>query len=118
MPLFEFAAASLAERIVHGAASGGEIGRGEFFSAVAPHCDDGVHHTMRELAQTAAKRVNELFEASIATGKITLENLFDRKHRQIPDTSPPKYSTRFDAFTDRVMPDIQEPLLRLHANIA
>jgi methyl-accepting chemotaxis protein len=60
------------------------------FAAVAPHCDDGVHHTMRELAQTAAKRVSELFEASIATGKITLEDLFDRNHRQIPNTSPPK----------------------------
>jgi methyl-accepting chemotaxis protein len=88
------------------------------FSAVAPHCDDGVHHTMRELAQTAAKRVSELFEASVATGRITLDDLFDRNHRQIPNTSPPKYSTRFDAFTDRVLPDIQEPLLRLHANIA
>jgi methyl-accepting chemotaxis protein len=90
----------------------------EIFTVVAPFCQDGVHHSMREVAQSSAKRVAEQFEAAVASGKITLEDLFDRKYREIPHTNPPKYATRFDSFTDRVLPEIQEPILRMHSNVA
>ncbi|UUZ56939.1 hypothetical protein LP419_19665 [Massilia sp. H-1] len=43
--------------------------------------------------------------------QITREALFDRRYTPIPHTDPPKHRTRFDAFTDRVLPDLQDGLL-------
>ena len=35
----------------------------------------------------------------------------DRTYTPIPNTDPPKHKTRFDDFTDRVLPSLQEALL-------
>lgn len=69
------------------------------------------HDAIREAAQQAAADVGKLFGDAIRSGQITRDALFDRRYRPIPDTDPPKYSTLFDGFTDRVLPDIQEALL-------
>jgi methyl-accepting chemotaxis protein len=69
------------------------------------------HDAIRAAAQTAAADIGRLFSAAIASGKITRDALFDRHYRPIPDTNPPKHHTRFDAFTDEVLPDLQEALL-------
>jgi methyl-accepting chemotaxis protein len=69
------------------------------------------HDAIRLAAQQAALEVGRIFEAAIASGKITREALFDRKYVPIPNTDPPKHTTRFDAFTDRALPSLQENLL-------
>jgi methyl-accepting chemotaxis protein len=69
------------------------------------------HDAIRAAAQTAAADIGRLFSAAIASGKITREALFDRRYRPIPGTNPPKHNTRFDAFTDDVLPAVQEALL-------
>src|SRR5450830_1501210 len=69
------------------------------------------HDTIRIAAQRAAHEVGRLFEQAIASGKITSAALFDRHYRAIPNTNPPKHNTQFDAFTDRVLPELQESLL-------
>jgi methyl-accepting chemotaxis protein len=69
------------------------------------------HDAIREAAQHAAKEVGHLFEAAIASGKISREALFDRHYAPIPGTNPQKYTTRFDTLTDRILPDLQESLL-------
>ena len=69
------------------------------------------HDEIRIAAQQAARDVGRLFEQAIAAGRITREALFDRHYRPIPNTNPPKHSTKFDAFTDKVLPDLQEALL-------
>jgi len=69
------------------------------------------HDAIRAAAQGAAADIGRLFSAAIASGKITREALFDRRYRPIPDTDPPKHHTRFDAFTDDVLPALQEALL-------
>ena len=43
--------------------------------------------------------------------------LFDRDYQEIANTNPTKYRTKFDEFTDKVLPSIQEPLLEQHENI-
>jgi methyl-accepting chemotaxis protein len=88
------------------------------YATVAEHCSGDVHTAMRALAQTSAERIGELFERAIAAGQISEADLFDRQYQPIAGTNPPKYSTRFDSFTDRVLPDIQEPLLQQHSLIA
>jgi methyl-accepting chemotaxis protein len=69
------------------------------------------HDEIRHAAQNAAREVGRIFEAAIASGRITREALFDRQYTPIRNTNPPKHSTKFDAFTDRVLPDLQEGLL-------
>ena len=44
--------------------------------------------------------------------------MFDRQYTPIRNTNPPKHSTKFDAFTDRVLPDLQEGLLVAMPNLA
>jgi len=72
---------------------------------------DSSHDMVRVAAQHAAAEVGRLFSAAIKSGQISREALFDRQYQPIPNTDPPKYKTRFDDFTDRVLPALQEGLL-------
>ena len=69
------------------------------------------HDAIRVAAQVAADQVGRLFSAAIRSGAISREALFDRRYKSIPNTNPPKHSSRFDAFTDRALPELQERLL-------
>ena len=69
------------------------------------------HDAIRVAAQAAADQVGRLFSAAIRTGAISREALFDRRYKPIPNTDPPKHSSRFDAFTDRALPALQEAVL-------
>src|SRR5947209_10082009 len=57
-----------------------------------------------------AKRISEAFEASIARGEISLEQLMDENYRKIPGTDPSQYLTNYVEFTDRILPPIQDPI--------
>jgi methyl-accepting chemotaxis protein len=76
------------------------------------------HDAIRHAAQRAAAEVGKLFEQAIASGKISREALFDRHYQQIAHTNPPKYSTRFDTFTDQALPPLQEGLLQAMPQLA
>lgn len=69
-------------------------------------------------ARDAAARIGALFEAAVERGEIALDDLFDRDYRPIPGSNPPQHLTRFTAFTDRVLPAIQEPVLALDPRVA
>jgi methyl-accepting chemotaxis protein len=58
-----------------------------------------------------AKRISGLFEDAIAQRKISLDDLFDNNYVPIPGTEPIQHSTRFLAFVEGILPNIQEPLL-------
>ncbi|WP_407659649.1 methyl-accepting chemotaxis protein [Massilia endophytica] len=79
--------------------------------ALAESGVETAHDEIREAAQRAAQEVGRIFESAIASGKITRDALFDRRYREIPNTNPPKFNTMFDAFTDKVLPELQEGLL-------
>ncbi|MBF8177262.1 MAG: methyl-accepting chemotaxis protein [Burkholderiaceae bacterium] len=81
------------------------------YDAIAESGAATQHDQIRMVASTAAQQIGKLFEQAIANGSITEAALFDRQYRLLPNTSPPKHSTQFDAYTDRVLPDIQEPIL-------
>ncbi len=69
------------------------------------------------MAIDAAARVAEAFERAIADGAISLDDLFDENYQPIAGTDPQQYMTRFVALTDRILPDIQEPLLAANDKI-
>ena len=75
---------------------------------------DDYHQRVYDLAREGASRIAEQFEADIDQGRISLDDLFDRHYQAIPNTSPTKYQTRFDRYTDQVLPPIQESLLPRH----
>lgn len=93
--------------------------RGErLFEALAQSGASTSHDAIRVLAEQGARAVGKAFEQAIANGQITEAALFDRKYTPIPNTNPQKHTTAFDAFCDRILPDIQEPILQSMSQLA
>jgi methyl-accepting chemotaxis protein len=78
---------------------------------------DTIHGRMCQAAREAADQIERVFEQTIQAGQIKKEDLFDRNYRPVANTNPQKFTTRFDEFTDRVLPDIQERTLQQHPEI-
>ncbi|MBK1667811.1 chemotaxis protein [Rhodovibrio sodomensis] len=64
-----------------------------------------------------AGRVGDLFEAAVRDGKLTQGQLFDRDYKPIPGTDPQQVMTGFTEFCDRVLPEIQEPMLQFDPKV-
>lgn len=71
----------------------------------------GVHKKMPSVVRDAARQIGQLLEQAIVGGQVSEADIFDDSYKPIPNTRPQKYSTRFDALTDRLFPAIQERLL-------
>lgn len=78
---------------------------------------DDYHQRIYDLAREGAHRIAEQFEADVLQNRISQQDLFDRSYTPIPNTSPSKYHTRFDRYTDQVLPAIQEALLPRHEGL-
>lgn len=76
-----------------------------------------VHGEMKDIAVQAVSEIQATIENAIKQGSISMNDLFDRDYQEIPNTNPTKYSTRFDQFTDKVLPNIQEPILTTNSQI-
>lgn len=70
------------------------------------------------LCQKTAAAIGTQFERAIARGDISLDDLFDERYTPVPGTDPQQFTTKFVAFSDRVLPPIQEALLGADARIA
>lgn len=88
------------------------------FEALSESNVETPHDAVKDAAERSASEVSRIFTEAVAKGEISLEALFDRQYQPIPGTNPPKFSTRFDAFTDRVLPALQEGLLADMPNLA
>ncbi|MDX3968824.1 MAG: methyl-accepting chemotaxis protein [Bradyrhizobium sp.] len=80
---------------------------------IALIADSGVETSDAPLIRVVvdtAKRISAEFEAAIDRGEITLDQLMDESYREIPGTDPKQYLTDYVAFTDRVLPAIQDPI--------
>lgn len=98
------------------AANLGEINKVFMLGAVGERAV-AAHMRMPDVARQSAKAISDALDAAVASGRTTLEALFDDKYVPIPDTQPQKFHTRFDALTDELFPPVQEPLLTQHAEI-
>ncbi|WP_436241670.1 methyl-accepting chemotaxis protein [Pseudomonas kilonensis] len=78
---------------------------------------DDYHQRVYDLAREGASQIAAQFEVDIDQGRVSLEDLFDRNYQPIPNTQPAKFQTRFDRYTDQVLPAIQEPLLARHEGL-
>jgi len=78
---------------------------------------DDYHQRIYDLAREGAAQIAGQFEQDIDSGRISLDDLFDRHYLPIANTHPTKFHTRFDRYTDQVLPPIQEPLLQRHEGL-
>lgn len=72
------------------------------------------HAEKYAIARAAADKIAALLEQAIATGRLSEADVFDTQYRQIPDTNPPKFHTRYDGFSDEAFPAVQEATLAAH----
>lgn len=73
---------------------------------------EGRHQQVFHAARSTADKLGKLLEKAMASGELSETNLFQPHYEQIPGTQPPLYKTGFDTFTDKHLPNLQEPLLK------
>lgn len=76
-----------------------------------------IHSRMPELAMQGAREISGVLEAALASGRVTLDALFDEKYVPIPNTHPQKFHTRFDLITDELFPAVQDAFVDQNAEI-
>jgi methyl-accepting chemotaxis protein len=69
------------------------------------------YRTMIDAAQQAARSVAVAFEAELHAGRLSRQDLFDVAYKPIAGTNPQQFETASVAVLERILPDIQEPLL-------
>ena len=88
-----------------------EIGE-DFMVFVAESGVDTPDTAILDICRDAAGQVAALFEEAVRSGQIRMDDLFDEAYRPVPGSNPQQVTTRFTAFTDEVLPAIQEPVLK------
>ena len=58
-----------------------------------------------------AREVSALFEQEAASGRISLDDLFDEGYQPVPGSDPQQLTARFCAFTDQVLPEFLDGVL-------
>lgn len=84
----------------------------QIFSTVGKFSVGNRHDEMKRLSAELRDSFTAAVEKGIATGKISMSDLFDRNYRPVPNTSPQKYKTAFDSFFDQYVSPVQEEILR------
>ena len=64
-----------------------------------------------------AKQISAAFESAVERGDIRLDHLMDENYREISGTNPKQYLTNYVAFTDRILPPIQDPIQKIDPRI-
>ncbi|GHE89122.1 methyl-accepting chemotaxis protein [Thalassotalea profundi] len=84
------------------------------FINLAEFKTNSLNDIMCQKAIKTAHEIGALFEKKINDKEISTQKLFDFTYHEIANTNPKKYNTSFDAFTDKVLPAIQEKILTDH----
>lgn len=64
------------------------------------------------LAQSGAEITGKILSDAIKYGQLTEEQIFDKNYKMISDTSPKKYHTQYDAYTDENLRLIEDSFLK------
>ncbi|WP_334050876.1 methyl-accepting chemotaxis protein [Alteromonas gracilis] len=72
---------------------------------------------VRDIAISTAEKIGQRFEQAISNGEISESQLFSFAYTPMPNTNPEKHTTPFDSFTDKALPELQEPILDNHSYI-
>ena len=69
------------------------------------------------IVRDAAQKITARFEQAVEKGELSLADLFDESYAPVAGSNPQQVMTRFVIFTDRILPEIQEPILGLNPRI-
>ena len=72
---------------------------------------------VKRWAESCRDEVREQFDMLLASGKLSLPQLFDTFYIPLPDTSPQKFHTQYDRMTDEVLQPIIDKYLALDKRI-
>jgi len=87
---------------------------------IALIADSGVETSDAPLIRVVvdtAKLITAAFEDAIARGEIGLDQLMDENYREIRGTDPKQHLTDYVEFTDRILPEIQDPIQKSDSRI-
>ena len=62
-------------------------------------------------AMEAGRELTKIFENAVASGAISMDDLFDTDYVEIPGTNPVQHRTKFLDWADRALPALQEAFL-------
>ncbi|MHB8056346.1 MAG: methyl-accepting chemotaxis protein [Desulfuromonadaceae bacterium] len=83
----------------------------QIYSSVGKFSVGNYHDTVKSYIREIESRVLDAIEKGLQDRSITIENLFDRNYIPVPNSSPQKFTTRFDTFFDRVISPFQEMIV-------
>ena len=89
----------------------------QIYGTVGKFSVGNYHDTVKAYIREVEVKVLEAIEKALKDRSITVENLFDRNYVPIPNTAPQKYTTKFDAFFDRVISPIQETIVNRDSKV-
>jgi methyl-accepting chemotaxis protein len=103
----------------------GALARFEALSAELAEKVEDVLWSIREENVEAVTRALEagvelagIFERGVASGAVSVEDLFDANYVEIPGTNPVQYRTRFLDWTERALPAFQEAFVAKDKRVA
>jgi len=84
----------------------------EALAEITNDCDAVTSDTpFIEAVQRGAARLSAALGQAVASGRISMADLFDDKYQPVPGSNPAQVMTRFVALTDELFPPVQEELL-------
>lgn len=86
-------------------------------AAFALNSSESYHRRFYEQALEGAAQISSLFERALQDGRLDEAALFDKQRKPVPNTDPLQYSSRFDQYTDQVLPTVQESIKNAHEAI-
>src|SRR6185369_12607275 len=66
----------------------------------------------RILAISGAASMERVLTEAIADNRFSMDEVFDTDYKEIPGSAPSKYSTKYDSYLDRVIPQIEDSFLK------
>ena len=64
-------------------------------------------------AMEAGVTINKIFADAVAQGRVSVDDLFDTDYRQIENSDPPQFMSKFTHWVERDLTDIQEAVLAM-----
>lgn len=89
----------------------------QIYGSVGKFSVGNYHDTVKGYIREMEAGIEEAIEKALRDRSITIENLFDRNYIPVPNTSPQKYTTRFDTFFDKVVSPFQETVVNRDSKV-
>lgn len=77
---------------------------------------DEYHEKMYGICKNSKEAIEKIFTDAIDNGTLSIEDIFDTNFKPIPNTNPQKFTTRYDTFTDKMLPPIIDTVMKENTN--